>query len=80
MIIKEGKKTSTYLNLARKLKKKKAVEHNGDHDTNGSLCDWNDPQRLVKKMEELEIRGRIETIRSTALLRSARILRRVLKT
>ena len=38
------------------------------------------PKRFVKKMEELEIRGRIETIQIAALLRSAIILRRVQKT
>ena len=37
-------------------------------------------KRLVKGLEDLEIRGRVETIQTTALLRSARILRRVLKT
>ena len=35
---------------------------------------------LLKGQEDLEIRGRVETIQSTALLRSARIPRRVLKT
>ena len=35
---------------------------------------------LVKGLEDLEIRGRAETIQPTALLRSARILRRVLLT
>ena len=35
---------------------------------------------LVKGLEDLEIRGRFETIQNTALLRSARILRRVLET
>ena len=34
---------------------------------------------LVQGMEDLEIRGREETIQTTALLRSARILRRVLE-
>ena len=34
-------------------------------------------KRLVQWMEDLEIRGRMETIQTTALLRSARILRRV---
>ena len=38
------------------------------------------PKGLVKKMEELEIRGGTETIQTTALLRSTRILRRVLET
>ena len=35
---------------------------------------------LVKILEDLVIRGKIVTIQSTALLISARILRRVLKT
>ena len=35
---------------------------------------------VPKGLEELEITVRIETIQTTALLRSARILRRVLKT
>ena len=35
---------------------------------------------LVKRLEELEIGGRAKTIQTTALLRSARILRRVLAT
>ena len=36
--------------------------------------------KLVKEFEDLEIRGRVEKIQTTALLRSARILRRVLET
>ena len=32
---------------------------------------------LVKRMEDLEIRGRVETIQTIALLISTRILRRV---
>ena len=35
---------------------------------------------LERGLDELEIEGRIETIKTTALLRSARILRRVLET
>ena len=35
---------------------------------------------LVQGLEDLEIRGRQETIQTTALLRSVRILRRVLET
>ena len=34
---------------------------------------------LTKRQEGLEIRGRVETTQTTALLRLARILRRVLK-
>ena len=35
---------------------------------------------LEKRLEDLEIRGRIEIIHTTALLKSTRILRRVQKT
>ena len=35
---------------------------------------------LLKGLEDLEIGGRVETILTTALLRMARILRRVLET
>ena len=35
---------------------------------------------LLKGLEDLEIRGRAETIQTTALLRTAIILRRVLET
>ena len=35
---------------------------------------------LLKGLEDLEIRGRVETVQTTKLLRTARILRRVLVT
>ena len=35
---------------------------------------------LLKDLEDLEVVGRVETIQTTALLRTARILRRVLET
>ena len=35
---------------------------------------------LIQRLEDLEIRGRVETIQTTELLKSARILRRVLET
>ena len=38
------------------------------------------PKCLEKRLEKLEIRERIETIQTTALLQSARILRRVQET
>ena len=38
------------------------------------------PKSFVKGLEDLKIRGQEETIQTTALLRSARILRRVLET
>ena len=38
------------------------------------------PKGLVKGLEGLEIGGQAETIQTTALLRSATILRRILET
>ena len=35
---------------------------------------------FIQGVEDLEIRGRVETIQTTALLVSARILRRVMET
>ena len=35
---------------------------------------------LLKGLEDLEVGGRVETLQTTALLRTARILRRVLET
>ena len=35
---------------------------------------------LLKGLEDMEVRGRVETIQTTALLRTARIPRRVLET
>ena len=35
---------------------------------------------LIQGLEDLEIRGRVETIQTTTLLRLARLLRRVLET
>ena len=35
---------------------------------------------LLKGLEDLEVGGRMETIQTTALLKTARILRRVLET
>ena len=35
---------------------------------------------LLKALEDMEVGGRVETIQTTALLRTARILRRVLET
>ena len=37
-------------------------------------------KKLLKGLEDLEVSGRVETIQTTALLRTVRILRRVLKT
>ena len=37
-------------------------------------------KRLLKGLEDLEVGGRVETIQTTTLLRTTRILRRVLET
>ncbi len=37
-------------------------------------------KRLLKGLEDFEVGGRVETIQTTALLRTARILRRVMET
>ena len=64
-------KIDKYLDLVRELKK--IVEHEGDGDTNCSWCAWNGLQKIEKRLEELDIRERIETILTRALLRSTRI-------
>ena len=75
--IKESEKTKKYLNLSRDIK---TVEHEVDCipivvGALGAVL-----KGLEKRLEKLEIRGRIKTIQTKALLRSVRILRRVLET
>ena len=72
MKIKENENNVKYLDLARQ---QKAVEQEGNVDTNYSWFVWNGPQMIRK---ELEIRGKIETIQTTGMLRSTRILRKIL--
>ena len=38
------------------------------------------PKGFVKGLEDLEIRGQVETIQTTAILISARLIRRVMET
>ena len=79
MKLKESEKKDKYLDLARELKKK--------------LCNMKvtivpivivafrtATKGLLKGLEDLEVGGRGETIQTTALLRTARILRKVLET
>ena len=51
-------------------------EHESECETN---CNRQavDSHRLVQELEDLKIRGRVETVQTTALLRSTRKLRRV---
>ena len=55
------------------------MEHKSDGDTNCNWCTWNNHQRDSKGTGRLGIRGQVKTIQTTALLRSARILKRVLE-
>ena len=59
---------------------KKAMEHESDGNISCNWCTWNDPQMFSKGLERLKIGEQTETIKTTALLRSIRILRRVLET
>ena len=43
------------------------MEHESDGDTNRSLSQWNNPQEAGKKLGELEIKRRIETIQTAIL-------------
>ena len=77
--LKESEKKDKYMDLARELKKKlwsmKVTVISIVVGTLGTIT-----KKLIKGLEDLEIWGRVETIQSTALLRSARILRRVMET
>ena len=79
-IIKESEKRDKYLDLAREQKNKKTMEHEGDGDTNCGWCTWKILKGLVKRLEDLEIRGQLEAIQTIGLLRLVRILKRVLET
>ena len=56
------------------------MEHEGDNYTNVMGAFGTVTKGLLKGMEGLEVGGRVETIQTTALMRTARILRRVLET
>ena len=74
IIIKEDK----YLNLARELKKLWNMKVTIIPSVIGAFGTVT--KELLKGLENLEVGGRVETIQMTALLRTARILRRVLET
>ena len=73
--LKENEKKDEYLDVARELKKN--VEHKSDVYTNSLHTVTTG---LAQVLEDLEIRGRVETIQTTVFLRLSRILRRVLET
>ena len=78
MKIKESKKRDTYLDLTRELRKLWNMKVTVIPIVIGALGTV--LKGFERALEELEIGGRIETIQTTALLRSANILRRVLET
>ena len=76
--IKESEKINKHMNFARKLKKLCNLKMTVMPIIVGALRTV--PNRLEKRLAKMEIRGKIENIQTIALLRSARILRRVLET
>ena len=58
----------------------KTVEHESDGDTNCNRCAIKVTKILTRGLEDMKIREWVETIHTTALSRSARILRRILET
>ena len=76
--LKESKKKDKYLDLARELKKLLNMNVTIVPIVIGAVGTIT--KGLLKGKEDLEVGGRVETIQTTALLRTARILRRVLET
>ena len=75
---KESKKRDKYLDLARELKKPWNIKVTVTPMEIGALSTVT--KGLLQGLKDLEIRGWVKTIKTTILLRSARILRRVLET
>ena len=76
--LKESKKKDKFLDLARKLKKLWNMKVTVIPIV---ICALGTVTKgLVQGLEDLEITGRVETVRNKALLRSVRILRIVLET
>ena len=76
--LKECEKKDSYLDLARELKKLWNMKVTIVPIMTGAFGTIT--KRLLKGMEDLEVGRRVETIQMTALIRTARILRRVLET
>ena len=76
--LKESEKKDKYLDLARELKKLWNMKVTIVPIVIGALSTIT--KGLLKGLEDLEVGGRVETIQTTALLRTGRILRRVLET
>ena len=76
--LKECEKKDKYLDLATELKKLWNMKVTIIPIVNGAFGTVT--KGLLKGLEDLEVGGRVETIQTTALLRTARILKRVLDT
>ena len=76
--LKESEKKAKYPDLARELNKLWNMKVTIEPIVIGALGTIT--KGLLKGLEDLEVGGRVETIQTTALLRTARILRRVLET
>ena len=76
--LKECEKNDKYLDLARELKKLWNMQVTVIPIVIGAFGTVT--KGLLKGLEDLEVGGRVETIPTTTLLRTARILRRVLET
>ena len=75
--LKECEKKDKYLDLARELKKLWNMKVTIIPIVIGAFGTVT--KGLLKGLEDLEVGGRMETIQTTTLLRTARILRRVLE-
>ena len=76
--MKESEKKDKYLDLARELKKLWNIKVTIVPIVIGALGTIT--KGLFKGLDDLEVGGRVETIQTTALLRTARILRLALET
>ena len=76
--LKECEKKDKYLDLARELKKQWNMKVTIVSIVIGAFGTVT--EGLLKGREDLEVGRRVETIQTTALLKTARILRRVLET
>ena len=76
--LKEYEKRDKYLDLARELKKLWNMQVTIIPIVIGALGTVT--KGLLKGPKDLEVGGRVETIQTTALLRTARIQRRVMET
>ena len=75
--LKESEKKDKYLDLARGLKKLWNMKVTIIPIVIGAFCTIT--KGLSKGLEDMKVGGRVETTQTTALLRTARILRRVLE-